>query len=165
LPEANQLLEDSPIGYEVIAASRWTLDEEADEMRVDGRYASFAQTLGGCPDNQVSGRFKAVSILNTATQEAFVAELCNPSMKGRAGVEVSELLPKDVSKNEALSEDMAEKIAEYQIRKFFSRTSAGPEREMARSAVQQCEPAPCNAETFSRVMCYALLSSSEMLFY
>gem|GEM_PF-478425 len=165
LPDANQLLEDSPIGYEVIAASRWTLDEDADDMRVDGRYASFAQTLGGCPDNQVSGRFKAVSILNTATQEAFVAELCNPSRIGRGGVEFNELVPKDVSERESLSADLAERIAEYQIRKFFSRKSVGAEREMARGAVEQCEPAPCDAETFSRVMCYALLSSSEMLFY
>jgi hypothetical protein len=165
IPDANQLLEDSPIGYEVIAASRWTLDEEAEELRVDDRYANFAQTLGGCPDNQVSGRFTGVSILSTATQEAFVSSLCNPSNSGDRGVEISRLLPDGVGPNDSLSPELAEQIADYQMKEFFSRRPVDEEREMARTAAAQCEPSPCDAETFARVSCYALLSSSEMLFY
>lgn len=162
IPDAQSILENSVVGYEVVSKSRWKI---TDEDQIDDRYSSLAQTLGGCPDNQVSGRFKAVSILNTATQEGFVAGLCNPSLAKEAGVPVKLLLPADVSANAALDVDVAVRIAEHQIGQFFSRTPVDAETTMATLAVDACVPKPCTAESFSRVLCYALLSSSEMLFY
>jgi hypothetical protein len=164
IPSANDLLEDSPIGYEVVAASRWTLDEEGDELRVDDSYSSFAQTLGGCPDNEVAGRFTAISILSTATQEAFVAELCDPGVSG-GGVKTSTLLPGGVGAGDALNESVAESILSHQVNKFFSRQPVAAELEMAAEVSTACVPQPCDAEAFARNSCYALLSSSEMLFY
>ncbi len=163
IPEANQLLEDSPIGFEVIAASRWTLDDSGSNLQVDSSYANFAQTLGGCPDNQVSGRFTAVGILSTATQEAFVANLCRAENDG--GAATSQLLPEGVKGSQELTEKLGEEIVEYQVRKFFSRQSVPDEMSMASKAALACQPAPCDAENFARSACYALLSSSEMLFY
>lgn len=165
IPDANALLEDSPIGYEVVAASRWTIDEEGDNLRVDDGYSSFAQTLGGCPDNEVAGRFKAISILSTATQEAFVGNLCNPGMVGGRGVSSSVLLPGGMSSGTALDGDVAREIIEHQVGRFFSRQPVEAELEMAASSSEACTPAPCTAEVFARAACYALLSSSEMLFY
>lgn len=161
----SSLLEDSPIGYEVVAASRWTLDESADQLRVDDSYSSFAQTLGGCPDNEVAGRFKAISILSTATQEAFVSNLCNPGMVGGRGVSSSVLLPSGVSSGDALSEETARDIVSHQVGRFFSRLPVEAEMTMAEESAMACVPQPCDAETFARASCYALLSSSEMLFY
>jgi hypothetical protein len=165
IPDANALLEDSPIGYEVVAASRWTIDEEGDELRVDDDYSSFAQTLGGCPDNEVAGRFTAISILSTATQEAFVGNLCNPGMVGGRGVPTSVLLPSGITSGSALNGEVAQQIIEHQAGRFFSRRAVTTELDMAATTAEACTPAPCNAETFARAACYALLSSSEMLFY
>lgn len=165
LPNPNQLLRDSPMGYELVAASRWPLDLDADRLEVSDRYANLAQTLGGCPDNEVSGRFKAVGILSTATQEAFVTELCNPAMVEGAGVGVSRLLPEGVSPSKALDESVAEEILGHQVGTFFSRMPLESELAMARTSAQACVPKPCDAESFARASCYALLSSSEMLFY
>src|SRR5690606_14263479 len=61
----------------LVEASQWELDARG---RIVGDYRSLASTLGGCPSNEASGRFKTVSILTTATQEAFVAEVCNPGL-------------------------------------------------------------------------------------
>ncbi len=165
LPAANQLMEDSPLGYEVVAASRWSLDLNAERLEVDDRYANLAQTLGGCPDNEVSGRFKAIGILSTATQEALVGELCNPGEVEGAGVPGSVLLPPDMNPAQVLSEALAEEITEHQVRSFFTRKAVEAELEMARTAAASCAPGPCDAETYARASCYALLSSSEMLFY
>lgn len=164
MPVPSQFLDESPIGYEVVEASRWSLDQEADEPRVDTEYASFAQTLGGCPDNEVAGRFKAVSILSTATQEAFVGELCGPANTG-GGVAADILLPSSVNPGDSLSEDVATEILDFQVKRFFSRRPLEAELTMARETSQTCTPAPCSAEAFARASCYALLSSSEMLFY
>jgi len=165
LPAANQLMDDSPLGYEVVAASRWSLDVTGRDLVVDDRYANLAQTLGGCPDNEVSGRFKAIGILSTATQEAFVADLCNPSGMERRGVPIEYLLPKGVSPSAVLSEELAQQVTEFQVRSFFTRRAVDAELEMASRAAQTCAPGPCSAETYARAACYALLSSSEMLFY
>jgi hypothetical protein len=165
LPAANQLMDDSPLGYEVVAASRWSLDLNAARLEVDDRYANLAQTLGGCPDNEVSGRFKAIGILSTATQEAFVTGLCNPGGQERGGVPIEAILPSNIGKNDALSADLAEQITRFQIGAFFTRQPVEAETEMARSAAEACSPGPCDAEDYARVSCYALLSSSEMLFY
>jgi len=162
IPDANDILENSVVGYELVAKSRWKITKED---RIDDRYSSLAQTLGGCPDNQVSGRFKAISILNTATQEGFVTSLCNPGLAKETGVPAKLLLPADVSANTQLSTEVAQKIATYQIGEFFSRLPSEAELSMAEVGVDACVPKPCTAESFSRVLCYALLSSSEMLFY
>lgn len=164
MPVPRQFLDESPIGYEVVEASRWELDPEADEPRVDTEYSSFAQTLGGCPDNEVAGRFKAISILSTATQEAFVGDLCGPANTG-GGVAVDILLPSSVSPGDSLTQDVAAEIMDFQVKRFFSRTPVEAELSMARETSATCTPAPCNAEAFARASCYALLSSSEMLFY
>ncbi len=165
LPAANQLMEDSPLGYEVVASSRWTLDLKSDDLEVDDRYANLAQTLGGCPDNEVSGRFKAVGILSTATQEAFVGELCNPAQVDDRGVPIGALLPPSMDSSQVLSVDLAQQVTEHQVRDFFSRKAVAAELEMAQVAAEACTPAPCDVETYARASCYALLSSSEMLFY
>lgn len=164
LPVPQQLLQESPIGYEVVQASRWSMDKRADEPRVDTAYSSFAQTLGGCPDNEVAGRFKAISILSTATQEAFVGDLCGPANTG-GGVAADILLPSSIGPADALSESAAEAIIDFQVKRFFSRPPLDAELAMARETSQTCTPAPCSAEAFARASCYALLSSSEMLFY
>ena len=67
--------------------------------------------------------------------------------------------------NLALDDSVAEEVAEYQVRTFFGRAATTEERDMARVGGAACVPQPCDAETFGRVLCYALLSSSEMLFY
>lgn len=164
MPVPQQFLNESPIGYEVVEASRWELQKGADELRVDTEYSSFAQTLGGCPDNEVAGRFKAISILSTATQEAFVGELCGPANTG-GGVAADILLPSSVRSGASLTEDVAAEILDFQVKRFFSRKPVEAEVSMAREASKACTPAPCNAEAFARASCYALLSSSEMLFY
>jgi hypothetical protein len=165
LPAANQLMEDSPLGYEVVAASRWTLDFDSAELEVDDRYANLAQTLGGCPDNEVSGRFKAIGILSTATQEAFVAELCNPAGVEGEGVPIADLMPSGLDSAQLLSDELAQTITEFQVGEFFSRRAVEAELEMARTASATCAPGPCDLEIYARASCYALLSSSEMLFY
>src|SRR5262249_20896674 len=60
--------------------SRWTIDSNG----VVKDYQNLARTLGGCPDNQVGGRFTTVSILNTAVQENFVFRICNPKLDQRS---------------------------------------------------------------------------------
>ena len=79
-------------GVDVLANSEWTFN---DEGRVDDRYRDVARTLGGCPDNQVTTRFQAVSILNTATQESFVAEMCNPGGASEAAVDAASAYAKE----------------------------------------------------------------------
>lgn len=165
IPDPNSLLDDSPIGYEVVAASRWTLVNDEEDLRVDNQYSSFAQTLGGCPDNEVAGRYKAISILSTATQESFVSSLCNPGMVGGMGVPSSTLLPGGISSGDALTAEVAEAIFTHQVGRFFSRQPVPEELTMAAESAASCVPQPCTAESFARSACYALLSSSEMLFY
>lgn len=175
IPSAGELLRASPSGYRLVQESRWTI---TDDGQIDNRYASLAQTLGGCPDNLTAGRFKAVSILNTATQEAFVRGLCNPTLErgggGRGdrdrgerdrGVDVSLLLPGDLDADTTLDAGVAEQVLAHQIGKFFGRTPTEDELAMAATGAASCVPAPCNAEAFARPLCFALLSSSEMLFY
>jgi hypothetical protein len=165
IPDPGELLQGSVAGYELVGASKWDLVESRDGYDVDTRYADLAQTLGGCPDNLTSGRFKAVSILNTATQEAFVAELCNPGESEGNGADLQLLLPGGMSAKAALSDEVAQQVLEHQVGQFFARLPTAEEAAMAVSSVSQCVPKPCAASTFARGLCYALLSSSEMLFY
>jgi hypothetical protein len=165
IPQPEELMENSLAGYELVGSSNWRLEESNDGYKIDQRYADLARTLGGCPDNLTSGRFKAVSILNTATQEAFVANLCNPGESEDQGADIALLLPAGMGPKAALDDGVALQILEHQVGQFFTRLPTAEEVAMAQSSVSQCVPKPCAASTFARGLCYALLSSGEMLFY
>lgn len=162
IPEPNNMMGDSLAGTNLVHASRWSVN---DDGRVRRDYRDLARTLGGCPDNNVGGRFATVSILTTATQEGFVAQVCNPAMTRNRGAEAERLLPNDIDPDAALSEATATRIFEHQVGAFLGRDATDEERELARQSATACTPSPCSAETFARPLCYALLSSSEMLFY
>lgn len=147
--------------FALLNNSRWVISEER-ELVTD--YRGLAQTLGGCPTNEVSGRFTTVSILNTAVQEAFIAEVCDPALQG-GGTEARILLPEDMSPDRVLETDVAQDIIARQTRLFFGREPTDYEMERAESYADQCTPKPCDAEQFARPACFALLSSAEMLFY
>jgi len=145
--------------YALVNHSRWDIDEERE---VEGEYRDLARTLGGCPSNEVGGRFTTVSVLNTAVQEAFVAGVCGI---GGGGIEVERLLPAGVTPRQALDSATAQAILNHQQHLFLGRSLDADERTLADEAATACTPAPCDAETFARPACFALLSSSEMLFY
>ncbi len=147
----------------LVQASDWELD---DRGRIVGDYRDLASTLGGCPSNEASGRFKTVSILTTATQEAFVAEVCNPGLsKDRPGADVARLLPPGMNPSLQLTRDVAAEVTTWQMAQFFARAPTKAELDEVREAADQCAPKPCTAEAFARPMCFVLLSSAEMLFY
>ncbi|HLT40560.1 MAG TPA: DUF1549 domain-containing protein [Enhygromyxa sp.] len=155
--------EDSANGwtFALVNNSRWVIDEDR-ELVTD--YRGLAQTLGGCPTNEVSGRFTTVSILNTAVQEAYVAEVCDPALMG-GGAPISVLLPENMDRNTALSSDAAKEIVARLTRLFFGREPTVYELSAVEGYADQCTPKPCTAESFARPACFALLSSAEMLFY
>lgn len=165
MPDPDALLDGSVRGHELVAVSRWRMVSGPRGTSVDRRYADLAQTLGGCPDNLTAGRFKAVSILNTATQEAFVADLCNPIGAEGRGVPGEVLLPGGLASNTALDEEVAVQVVAHQVGQFFARLPSEEEISMVEAAATRCVPKPCTAESFARGLCYSLLSSSEMLFY
>jgi hypothetical protein len=142
--------------------SRWEVGEDG-EVRDD--YRQLARALGGCPRNEVGGRFRIISILTTAQQLNFVDQVCNPSQESDGGVGVRQLLPKSVSKDKAVRPKTAKKIVSYQTEKFYGREPTDDEKSKARSYGEKCAQSVCNAEEFARPACFALLSSSEMLFY
>jgi len=147
--------------FALVNNSRWVINSER-ELVTD--YRGLAQTLGGCPTNESSGRFTTVSILNTAVQEAYVAEICDPSLMG-GGADISVLLPEDMDANTALSTETAKDIVARQTRLFFGREPTTYELAQIEGYANQCTPKPCTAESFARPACFALLSSAEMLFY
>jgi hypothetical protein len=162
LPDPEEILDtDSIAAQQLIEDSDWDLDDDG----VVSNYRDLARTLGGCPDNGVSGRFKTISILTTAVQEGFVARVCNPGLNPGEGAEIARLLPDGVGADKALSGALAESIVDHQVRTFFGRKANEEELAEARSNADSCAPKPCRAESFARPVCYALLSSSEMLFY
>lgn len=149
--------------YRLLQASSWKLDEEGE---VESSYSELARTLGGCPENVVGGRFKVVSILTTATQLNFVARLCNPAGDSdEPGAAVEKLLPADVSPARALTQDLAEQIATHQYRLFLGRAPTAEEVNEARGAGELCALSRCSAQDYARPVCFALLSSAQMLFY
>ncbi len=143
----------------LVRNTRW----EVEDLEVEDDYRNLARTLGGCPSNEVGGRFTTVSVLNTAVQESFVAEVCG--VGDADGVNIGRLLPGDVGPDDALDEATAEAIITYQQGLFLGRSPDEEELEEARAAAAQCSPAPCRAATFARPVCFAMVSSSEMLFY
>ena len=144
----------------LIRNSRW---EVTDELEVEDDYRNLARTLGGCPSNEVGGRFTTISVLNTAVQESFVAEVCG--IGDTDGVSVDRLLPPGMSADAVLDEATADAILTHQQALFLGRAPDEEEFEEGRAAASQCNPAPCTAAAFARPVCFALLSSSEMLFY
>lgn len=162
IPDPDRMLDsDSVAAYDLVADSRWEIGERG--VRED--YMNLARTLGGCPDNSAFGRFTTISILTTATQEGFVARVCNASNDSRQGAAIEKLLPKDMTASKALDADTAEAIMRFQVGRFFGRGARSDEVNEARDVATSCSPKPCRAEDFARPLCYALLSSSEMLFY
>lgn len=153
---------DTLSGFALVDGTNWQLDEEGDLMT---DYRDLARTLGGCPDNEIGGRFKAVSILTTAAQEAFVTEVCNPGLESRAAADLDRLLPGGTDANKALDANVASAIWDHQSKLFLGRAATAAEKARAQQAADQCTPKPCTAEMFARPACFALLASAEMLFY
>ncbi len=163
LPEPSEFeRSDSLAALALLENSRWQVDEEG-EIRED--YRELARALGGCPRNEVGGRFKIISILTTAQQLNFVNEVCNPSQETDGGVSASQLLPEAVGREKAVRPEVAEQIVRYQTETFYGREPTNDELSSAREYGEQCAQSVCNAEEFARPTCFALLSSSEMLFY
>jgi len=154
----NALEEVGGWAYALVNHSRWDVNEERE---VVSNYRNLARTLGGCPANEVGGRFTTVSVLNTAVQEAFVAEVCG--LGDSDGLELSRLLPEGVSGGQGLDTNLARTILAHQQRLFLGRSLSTTEEQLADEAAASC--ASCDAQTFARPACFALLSSSEMLFY
>ena len=169
LPDPRRVLDRDTIGgYALIEASNWPLRD--DGTRIDTRYLELARSLGGCPENLAGGRFKAVSILTTATQEGFVTNLCNPALLDRDGPDapaapIGAMLPPGMASQQELTENVALQILEHQLATFFARTPLPAESIAASQAADECAPKPCTAEAFARPLCFSLLSSAEMLFY
>ncbi|MET0402568.1 MAG: hypothetical protein ABW123_09205 [Cystobacter sp.] len=150
-------------GYRVLAESRWKTNERGD---VDKRYSDLARTLGGCPENVVSGRFRVVSILTTAMQLSYVRSLCNPTLDPKVqGADAARLLPEGMSARLAVDADVGARIATHQYRLLLSRTPDATEVAEARVAATECALSQCTAEEFARPYCFALLSSAERIFY
>lgn len=147
--------------FALVNNSRWVIDQDR-ELVTD--YRGLAQTLGGCPTNEASGRFTTVSILNTAVQEAYVAEVCDPALMG-GGADISILLPEGMDRSTALTTDTAKEVVTRQTRLFYGREPTVYELSAVEGYADQCTPKPCTAESFARPACFALLSSAEMLFY
>ncbi len=146
--------------YAMVKATRWVVQDG--EVRSD--YRELAQTLGGCPTNEVNGRFTTVSILNTAIQEGFLVTVCGLSPDG-GGVSAENLLPEGMAPNTALTPDVAKQVFRRQVRLFYGRDPNNEELDEAAELANECSPKPCDAEEFARPVCFALLSASEMLFY
>jgi hypothetical protein len=164
IPQPDLLLEApvSVASVSLVRNSRWELSEDG----VRRNYQRLAQTLGGCPDNQAGGRFTAVGILSTAVQENLVFRVCNPRQDPEVGgVEIERLLPFGTEPSQSLGPEVAAGIAEHQIGLFFGRPTSPSELDEARQAASECAPSPCRVEDLARPLCYALLSSSEQLFY
>ena len=132
--------------------------------QVDGRYRDLARSLGGCPSNDGSGRFKIISILTTATQLGHVTQLCDVAGQG-GGAPVARLLPQGMSPDRAVNPAIAQEIMAHQVSLFYARGPSPDELAGASEAGAQCEREVCKAQDFARPTCFALLSGAEMLFY
>ncbi len=166
LPDPGRLLREQSIGgFAIVESSDWPLTANGEDVRKD--YRDLARSLGGCPENLAGGRFKTVSVLTTATQEGFVTSLCNPALLERAdgAASIDALLPTGMPAQRQLDTTTAGDILRHQIGRFFARTPSPQEVTAVESASAECAPKPCTAEAFARPLCFALLSSAEMLFY
>ena len=143
--------------------SMWSLAGDGRDVRRN--YSNLARSLGGCPVNDVSGRFRIVSILTTANQLNFVENVCNSEGRSDRGVPVDLLLPSGMNPDLAVTPDVAEEIYRHQVGLFYARRPTTQEISEVRQYGETCELNLCRAAEFARPACFALLSSSEMLFY
>lgn len=143
----------------LVRHSRWELDGTRD---VEDDYRNLATTLGGCPSNEIGGRFTTVSVLNTAVQEAFVAQVCG--IGDNRGASIERLLPSGMSASQVLDDASAEALLAHQQGVFLGRNPTPEEIEEVRGIAASCG-GTCDVGSVARPMCFALLSSSEMLFY
>jgi len=154
----------SPYGIALVADSDWQLNPELTDVKRG--YADLVRTLGGCPDNSQGGRFKIVSVLTTANQLNYAGQLCDPGgERSERRAKISGLLPSGVGADAAITEDLAAQIIAHQTELFFGRTATETELTRAREHGTSCALGHCSAEEFARPVCFALLSSSEMIFY
>lgn len=145
-------------GVALVENSRWRFSEDG----VDYSYRNRARALGGCPDNSAGSRFKIVSILTTAQQLNFVNEVCDPALEG-GGAAIERLLPAGVAPDQVLDGEVGQAIYEHQLGLFHSRVPTVEEQDMAANYAAECSG--CSAVEFARPTCFAMLSSSDMLFY
>jgi len=143
----------------LVKFSNWELD---DDRQIVTDYRNLARTLGGCPSNEASGRFTTVSVLNTAVQEAFVGEVCG--IGDASGANVDYLLPDAVGSQTFVSAEVATDVLAHQSRVWFGRWPTTEETAEAVAGAEACGSS-CEADSYSRSLCFALLSSAEMLFY
>jgi hypothetical protein len=155
---------DSPSAHALVSDSEWVLDGEG---WIQSDYRDLVRNLGGCPDNSQGGRFKIVSVLTTANQLNYATRLCDPVLEDgeRATTPIDRLLPDGVKPNAVVSPELAGQIFTHQMSMFFGRQPTAAELTSAQTHGQTCASGQCSAEEFARPACYALLSSSEMLFY
>lgn len=167
--QPGQFLEaGTPAAIALVGNSSWEMNDDYSGVRDD--YRSLVQTLGGCPDNSQGGRFKIVSVFTTAAQLNYAGQICAPGGGGGDGEErerrnrtaVEALLPASIGANESVTPELAQAIVDFQTRTFFARPSTQLESEQAAVNGTECN---CTAEQFARPACFALLSSSEMIFY
>lgn len=155
----------TPAAIALVMKSEWDLNDDYSGVRQD--YKSLVQTLGGCPDNSEGGRFKIVSVFTTAAQLNYAGQICRPTSGGERerrsrAAPVEALLPSGISPSTAVNAEVAQKIVDFQTRTFFARPATAVELEQAATNGGECN---CSAEEFARPACFALLSSSEMMFY
>ncbi len=143
--------------------SHWRLNSDGSNVR--RAYSNLARSLGGCPVNDVGGRFRIVSILTTANQLNFVNGTCNAELRPDAGVPIDRLLPSGMNPDLLVTPDVAEEIYRHQMAIFYGRRPSTQEVNEVREYGETCELNLCRAGEFARPTCFALLSSSEMLFY
>lgn len=164
LPDPDRLRNlGTPGAYALLTASDWPLAGD----RVDTTYRDLARDLGGCPENLAGGRFQTISILTTALQEGVVTALCNPSLLDDDGdvAPVRALLPDHLTARSELDDAVASDVLRHQTRAILGREPTLDETQAARAGAAECAPKPCTAEAFARPLCWAVLTSAELLFY
>jgi hypothetical protein len=65
----------------------------------------------------------------------------------------------------AITPDLAEQIGRFQYRQLVGRSARPEDITALRAAGTQCAAAGCKVQDYARPLCFALLSSAEMLFY
>jgi hypothetical protein len=158
----------TPASIALVSNSTWEMNDDYSGVRED--YSSLVQTLGGCPDNSEGGRFKIVSVFTTAAQLNYAGQVCAPGGGGdgegrerrNRAAATEKLLPASVSPGSSVTPEVAQAIVDFQTRTFFARPATATESEQAAVNGAECN---CTAEQFARPACFALLSSSEMIFY
>jgi hypothetical protein len=149
--------------YQLVDSSRWGFNAQGD---VDHSYSDIARNLGGCPDNISGGRFSVISVLTTVTQLSFVDRVCNPSFDDSLdSSSIDVLLPPGMSPTLPVTAQVAGQIADHQYRALMGHAPITAEMDDATAAGAECALTGCTAEQFARPLCFALLSSADVLFY